>query len=40
MIVNTSGDLPLYKSLAFEEGIKKWMKKEISKREKDFKLAL
>jgi len=30
----------LYKSRTFEEGIKKWMKKEISKREKEFKMAL
>lgn len=39
-IVNAQGDLPLYKSRTFEEGIKKWMKKEISKREKEFKAAL
>jgi len=39
-VVNATGDLPLYKARSFEEGIKKWMKKEISRREKDFKLAL
>ena len=39
-VVTATGDLPLYKSRTFEEGIKKWMKKEITNREKDFKIAL
>jgi len=39
-VVNAKGDLPLYRSRTFEEGIKTWMKKEISNREKDFKIAL
>jgi hypothetical protein len=39
-IVNAKGDLPLYQARNFEEGIKKWMKEEISLREKDFKIAL
>jgi hypothetical protein len=38
--VEASGDLPLYKSHRFEEGIKKWMKEEIHKREKNFQKAL
>ena len=40
LIVNASGELPLYKSREFEKGVKKWMKREISQREKDFKIAL
>lgn len=40
LVVNASGELPLYKSREFETGVKKWMKREISQREKDFKIAL
>jgi hypothetical protein len=32
--------LPLYKSKKFEDGIKKWMVKEMAQREKEFKLAM
>jgi len=39
-VVNATGDLPLYKSRSFEDGVKKWMKKEMANREKDFKAAL
>jgi hypothetical protein len=39
-IVHAEGDLPLYKSHQFEEGIKKWMKDQISSREKQFKEEL
>ncbi len=30
LVVNASGELPLYKSREFEAGVKKWMKREIS----------
>jgi len=35
--VLTQGDLPLYKSHRFEEGVKKWMINQIKKRENEFK---
>jgi hypothetical protein len=35
--VDVTGDLPVYKSHAFEEGIKEWMNLEISRRENMFK---
>ena len=37
IVVNAKGDLPLYKSHGFEEQVKKWFVRELSKREKDFK---
>jgi hypothetical protein len=38
--VNAKGDLPLYKSHKFEEGVKKWLIDQIAIREADFKSAL
>ncbi len=37
IVVNALGDLPLYKSHGFEEQVKRWLVRELSKREKDFK---
>jgi len=39
-LVDAKGDLPLYRSHQFEEGIKAWMINQISLREKDFKAAM
>lgn len=39
-IVNAKGDLPLYKSREFEQGIKNWMIDHIRNREIEFKEAL
>ena len=38
--IDLQGDLPLYKSHRFEEGIKNWLTNSITQREKEFKLAL
>lgn len=38
--INVKGQLPLYKSAAFEESIKKWMTSQIASREFDFREAL
>ena len=35
--VSVQGDLPLYKSREFEEGIKKWMTSQMTDREAEFK---
>jgi len=39
-ILKTSGDLPLYKNVKFETGIKKWMISQLSQREAEFKEAI
>ena len=40
MDVSVQGDLSLYKSREFEEGIKKWMTSQMAHREAEFKSAL
>ena len=39
-MVQAHGDLPLYKSRKFEEGIKNWMISQIEERQKQFREAL
>ena len=38
--IESTGDLPLYKTHQFEEGIKTWFLASLSEREKDFKSEL
>lgn len=37
MSVRIDGDLPLYQTQKFEQGVKNWLKSSISDRESDFK---
>ena len=39
-VIKTQGDLPLYKTRTFEQGIRNWMIEHIRNREKEFKAAL
>jgi hypothetical protein len=38
--VSTFGDIPLYKTANFEKEIKNMLKKELDKRQNDFKVNL
>ena len=40
MEIKVEGELPLYKSYQFEQGIKTWMKSQMLHREREFKAAL